>query len=94
MPLQHLGEIVNVQGFDMDSWVQPEVVSNEVRTHASPQLIMLYSRQVLSGDCRPPNLLKCVNIGLQRTWFMHAEFQGFPAASQPSQTSMSTSVKV
>ena len=30
VPLQHLGEIVNVEGFDIDSWVRPEVVKNEV----------------------------------------------------------------
>ena len=32
VPLQHLGEIVNVQGFDIDSWSRPEPVTNEVRT--------------------------------------------------------------
>ena len=32
VPLQHLGELVNVEGFDIDSWVQPEVAKNEVST--------------------------------------------------------------
>ena len=30
VPLQHLAEIVSVQGFDIDAWVRPEVVRNEV----------------------------------------------------------------
>ena len=31
VPLQHLGEMVSVQGFESDRWVQAQPQENEVR---------------------------------------------------------------
>ena len=50
VPLQHLGEIVNVEGFDIDSWVQPEVVKNEVGLKV--QSVVVHTLASKAQTCR------------------------------------------
>ena len=49
MPLQHLGEMVSVQGFDSDRWVHAQPQENEARPEAPPK----HLPALLAPACKP-----------------------------------------